>query len=400
MDRPPPFESLPSDTRALRLRAVRDGLIISGWLATGFALVVVTSVGQSFGYDAYSYWSIDFNDLYGRAMNNNFALGAFRYAPPIAYLFGPLGALPWWLFLWLWAALMLAIIFWLSGRWALVVLALPPIALELYHGNVHLLMAAAIALGFRYPWTWAFVLLTKVSPGIGVLWFAFRREWRSLAMALGATAAISLATYVVAPHHWSEWIASIFSNVCQPQFFSVPPAAPLRLPVAVVLLFWGARTDRPWTVPIAATLALPIIWPHGLTVALAAIPFLRRGDRAAAVPGWERAVSLRGFATLRGGLRGRSAAHRADRQRPGRAAHELGVGTAVPVREPALIAQRSVTGSQCVTRLRARMVRASSATLQYGRTKPQEDQLHGRNHHRLDRARRDRRLDRRLARQW
>ncbi|HYI21777.1 MAG TPA: glycosyltransferase family 87 protein [Candidatus Limnocylindrales bacterium] len=297
MDRPPPFESLPFDKRALRLRAVRDGLIISGWLATGFALVVVTSIGQSFGYDAYSYWSIDFNDLYGRAMNNNFALGAFRYAPPIAYLFGPLGALPWWLFLWLWAALMLAIIFWLSGRWALVVLALPPIALELYHGNVHLLMAAAIALGFRYPWTWAFVLMTKVSPGIGVLWFAFRREWRSLAIALGVTAAISLGTYVVAPHYWSEWVASIFSNLSEPQFFSVPPAAPLRLPLAVVLLFWGARTDRPWTVAIAATLALPIIWPHGLTVALAAIPFLRRGDRAALTPGWERAVSLRGFAT-------------------------------------------------------------------------------------------------------
>jgi hypothetical protein len=178
----------------------------------------------------------------------------------------------------------------------LVVLALPPIALELYHGNVHLLMAAAIALGFRYPWTWAFVILTKVSPGIGVLWFAFRREWRSLAIAFGATAAISLATYVVAPIYWSEWIASIFSNLSEPQWYSVPPPAPIRLPLAAVLLFWGARTDRPWTVPVAATIALPIIWPHGLTVALAAVPFLRRGDRAAAVPGWERVVSMRSFA--------------------------------------------------------------------------------------------------------
>jgi hypothetical protein len=296
MNRPPPFEALPADKRALRLRAVRDGLIISGWLATGFCLVVVSAAAQSFGYDAFSYWSIDFNDLYGRAMNSNFALGAFRYAPPIAYLFGPLGALPWWLFLWLWVALMLAIITWLSGRWTLVVLALPPIALELYHGNVHLLMAAAIALGFRYPWTWSFVILTKVSPGIGVLWFAFRREWRSLAIALGVTAAISLATFVVAPGYWSEWIASIVSNLSEPQFYSVPPPAPLRLPLAVALLFWGARTDRPWTVAVAATLALPIIWPHGLTVALAAIPFLRRGDRAAATPGWERAVSLQSFA--------------------------------------------------------------------------------------------------------
>ena len=46
-------------------------------------------------------------------------------------------------------------------------LALPPVALELYHGNIHLWIAAAIVLGFRYPWTWAFVLLTKVTPGVG-----------------------------------------------------------------------------------------------------------------------------------------------------------------------------------------------------------------------------------------
>src|SRR5688500_13992949 len=109
-DRPPPFEPLPVDDRALRRRAVRDGLIISGWLATAFTLIVVTYVGRSLGYDASSYWSIDFNDLYGRTLESNFTLGAFRYAPPIAYLFGPLGALPWWLFLWLWAALMLAAI--------------------------------------------------------------------------------------------------------------------------------------------------------------------------------------------------------------------------------------------------------------------------------------------------
>jgi hypothetical protein len=261
---------------------MRDGLIISGWLATGFALVVVTSIAHSMGYDAYSYWSIDFSDLYGRAISSNFALGAFRYAPPIAFLFGLFGALPWWLFLWLWLALMVALVAWLGGRWALVLLALPPIALELYHGNIHLLIAAAIVLGFRYPWTWAFVLLSKVTPGVGVLWFAARREWRSLAIALGATAVVSIATFVVAPHYWREWLDSIVSNLSEPQFYSVPPPAPIRLPLAALLVIWGARTDRPWTVGLAATLGLPIIWPHGLCVALAALPFLRRGDRAAA----------------------------------------------------------------------------------------------------------------------
>jgi hypothetical protein len=293
---PPPFESLPVPDRALRLRAARDGLIISGWLATGFLLVLVTSIVHSVGYDVYSYWSIDLGDLYGRAMGNNFTLGGFRYTPPIAFLFAGLGALPWWLFLWLWEAVMLALIAWFGGRWALLLLALPPVALELYHGNVHLLIGAAVLLGFRYPWTWAFVLLSKVTPGVGLLWFAVRREWRPLAIALGATTAIVIATAVVAPHYWREWLDSIFSNLAEPQYYSVPPPAPIRLPLAAVLVIWGARTDRPWTVPVAATLGLPIIWPHGLTVALAAIPLLRRGDRAALQPDWRAAVQPRTLA--------------------------------------------------------------------------------------------------------
>jgi hypothetical protein len=295
VDRPPPFEPLPADKAALRRRAVRDGLIIAGWLATIFILVVVPYAGRSLGYDAYSYWSISLDELYGRTQASNFTLGAFRYAPPIAFLFAPLGLLPWWLFLVVWEAIMLATVVWLGGRWALVLLALPPVALELYHGNVHLLMAAAIALGFRHPWTWSFVILTKVTPGIGLLWFAVRREWRALGIALGFTAAVSLVTVAVAPQLWREWIDSLVSNLYEPQFYSVPPPAPIRLPLAALLVIWGARTDRPWTVAVAATLGLPIIWPHGLCVALAAVPFLALGDRAASVPGWESAVSLRRY---------------------------------------------------------------------------------------------------------
>lgn len=294
----PPFEPLPADSRALRLRALRDGLIIAGWLATAVVYLIVTYHGRSFGYDAFAYWSLDFDDLYGRTLSNNFVLGSFRYGPPIAFLFGPLGALPWWLFIWVWQAVMLATIAWLGGRWWLVLLALPPVALELYHGNVHLLIAAAVALGFRHPWTWSFVILSKITPGIGVLWFAFRREWRSLAICLGATALVSIVTAIVAPHYWAEWIASILSNLDEPQHYSVPPPALIRLPLAVLLVAWGARTDRPWAVPVAAALALPIIWPHGLTVALAAIPFVRRGDRTARLPDWQGAARLRDYAAV------------------------------------------------------------------------------------------------------
>ena len=69
--------------------------------------------------------------------------------------------------------------------------------MELAGGNIHLLLAAAIVLGFRWPWTWSLVLLTKITPGIGLLWFVVRREWRNLTIALGGTAAIVAVSFVL-----------------------------------------------------------------------------------------------------------------------------------------------------------------------------------------------------------
>ncbi len=267
---------LPDERRQIRLRAVRDGLLISGLLATAFVLGIVPAVGRSLGYDAFAYWSIDPATLYEKTISGQYALGGFRYGPPIGLLFATFHALPWWLFLWIWIAVMVAALVFLGGRWSLALLAVPPLGLELEHGNVHLLIAAAIVLGFRWPWTWSFVLLTKVTPGIGLLWFAARREWRNLAIALGFTAAVSAAAYLLAPALWSQWVHALLVNSGQTQDYSVPSPLVIRLPLAILLVLWGARTDRPWTVGVAAMLALPIIWVHGLVVAFAAVPFLRR----------------------------------------------------------------------------------------------------------------------------
>jgi len=136
----------------------------------------------------------------------------------------------------------------------------------LYLGNIHMLLAVAIVLGFRWPAAWAFVLLTKITPGVGLLWFVVRREWRNLALALGATLAVTLAGVLVAPHMWYEWYQSL--RVTGPATGSnqVALPLPLRLVIAVVLVTWGARTDRRWTVVVAATFALPTMWFHGLAM--------------------------------------------------------------------------------------------------------------------------------------
>ena len=220
--------------------------------------------------------------------------GAFLYGPPLAQLFGILGHLPWPVFLVGWTGLLIATYAWITQRYALVLLGLfPPAILELINGNIHLLLAAAVALGFRYPWTWSFVLLTKVTPGIGLVWFAVRREWRPLAIALGATAAIAAVSFAARALDVAGVDRAAHRRVGQAGVRQGHPhpahdAAARRRCCIVV---WGARTDRPWTVAVAAFLAVPAMWWYSSVMLLAIIPIRRMqrdGTRRAAPAGPDR----------------------------------------------------------------------------------------------------------------
>ncbi|HEY8987552.1 MAG TPA: glycosyltransferase family 87 protein, partial [Candidatus Limnocylindrales bacterium] len=263
----------------VRLRAAKHALIIVGLLALPYIIILNQSVSR-FGFDAHAYWSVDLNDPYGQSLGNTSGFDAFRYTPAIAQLFSFFHLIPWELFFAVWFGAMIASLIWLTGRTWLVLLAFPPLALELYHGNIHLFMAMAIVLGFRYPIAWSFVVLTKVSPGVGALWFAFRGEWRKFAIAVVSTLAIAAVSYLVAPTLWREYAATMIDNLAYDPGYPYPVPIPLavRLAMSVAIVWWGARTNRRWTVPVAATLSLPIIWIHGLTLLIAAIP-LWRADR-------------------------------------------------------------------------------------------------------------------------
>ncbi len=276
---PPAAQGLSPAARTLppAVRALRDGAILAGLLFAAYLFVIVAPSAKTFGFDALSYWIYTINDPYAITHGT---MGSFVYSPVAARLFSFDSLLPWWVFLWLWTALLVGTVLWLGGRrrW-LWILAFPPVALELYHGNIHLLIAAAIALGFRYPAAWAFVLLTKVTPGVGLLWFAVRREWRSLGIALGVTAALVAVSLVVDFRLWGEWIeqqllVSLRQPPNQPQI-EIPLL--IRLPAAAALVTWGALTDRKWTVPLAAALSLPVLWIAGFAI-LAALPALGRPE--------------------------------------------------------------------------------------------------------------------------
>ncbi len=265
------------------------------WFAATVESVLVALVilgfqgGRGWGLDAWAYWGVDPVHPYSQTVGS---YGAFLYGPPIAQLFAIAGNLPWPVFLTGWTVLLIGVYAWTTKRYALALLGLFPAAiLELINGNIHLLLAMAVALGFRYPWTWSFVLLTKVTPGIGLVWFAVRREWRSLAIALGATALIAGVSFLLAPWMWREWIELLIAESSKPM---APKAIPIplwmRLPAAFLLVVWGARTDRPWTVAVAAWLAIPAMWWYSCVMLLAIIPINRwhREEQAARATGPDR----------------------------------------------------------------------------------------------------------------
>src|SRR6185503_14664177 len=116
-----------------RLRALRDGAIVAGLLFTAYLFVVVAPQANTVGFDALSYWVYSIDDPY-RITHGT--MGSFVYSPVAARLFQLDSLLPFWQFTFLWMAGLLATVLWLGGRrWWLAILAFPPVALELYHGN-------------------------------------------------------------------------------------------------------------------------------------------------------------------------------------------------------------------------------------------------------------------------
>lgn len=228
------------------------------------------------GQDARCYWQATLADPYLHSDWNDPI--AYVYSPAFLQLVSPLTALPWQAFMAAWTAILIATVRFLTGPRLLAAgLLFPFAAMEIAGGNVSLLLAAAIVIGFRWPAAWAIVLLTKITPGIGLLWFVVRREWRQLAIALGVTAAIVAVSFVLMPDQWRTWIDVVIRNAAAGKsgtWASLPIPLWIRLPAAVALVVWGARTDRRWTVPVASMLALPAVWYGGLSMLLAVIPLL------------------------------------------------------------------------------------------------------------------------------
>ena len=232
------------------------------------------------GQDARCYYQATLADPYLHSSWNDPI--AYVYSPTFLQLVSPLTTLPWQAFMAAWTGLLIGAVRFLTGPRLLAAgLLFPFTAMEVAGGNVSLLLAVAIAVGFRWPAAWSLVLLTKITPGIGLLWFAVRREWRSLFITLAATVVVVAVSAVLMPAAWRQWLDVIIANAGKGgTWASVPLPLLVRLPVAVALVVWGARTGRRWTVPVASMLALPALWYGGLSMLLGVIPLLPRATAA------------------------------------------------------------------------------------------------------------------------
>ena len=77
------------------------------------------------------------------------------------------------------------------------------------------------------------------------------------------------------PQQWRDWVDVVIANAGKGgTWASVPVPLWIRLPIAAAVVVWGARTDRAWTVPVAAMLALPALWYGGISMLLAVIPLM------------------------------------------------------------------------------------------------------------------------------
>ena len=273
--------------RPQTLRAMRDGAIVACLVLALAHLLGLLSIGV----DAYTYWTVDPSNPYTSSAPGD--ARAFFYSPAFAQVTAPIHLLPWTVFIALWTVLLTAALVWQAGLLTAIALLLVPVFVDLTVGNIHILLGAAIVLGFRWPWTWAFLFLTKITPGVGVLWFAFRREWRSLAIALGATAAIAGASFLYRPDLWREWLDLLVAATRAPNWeFIVPIPVWFRLPVSIALLYWGARSDRRWTVPLASCIALPVLWFNGFAMLLAIVPLLDLAAARSPAAAWLRRAPI------------------------------------------------------------------------------------------------------------
>ena len=245
--------------------------IVFGWIGL--------NLDGDYFRDALAYWRPDLDDLYGGRRVG--ILSTYLYSPAFAQLMWPFGLLPWPVFAALWSGLNLVVLVWMVGpilAAALFFLPFSPVVDEISTGNIHILLGAAIVIGFRWPAAWALPLLTKVTPGVGILWFAGARNWRAFLVGISVTLVIAAISFATIPDGWFEWIDTLRRSSqleVTGEVAVIPGPLWLRVFAGAAVAVMGGTFGLRWLAPVAATIALPVPWSSGMSLLVASLALTR-----------------------------------------------------------------------------------------------------------------------------
>jgi hypothetical protein len=261
----------------LRLRDLDARILWPLWIALGYALFVESqasfAVLHTLGGDAHAYWLTGHRDhLYvGGPMTQD----AYLYSPAFAQLIWPLTQLPWPMFCTVWLTGLTIAYAWLlrplPGPWAFT--ALLACGVAVVQGNITAFLAVALVFAASRPGSWMLAALTKITICLGPFWFAARREWNKLAVALGATAVVAAVSLALNPSAWSDWFTLVIHA-------RGDPSLPFRLATGIGLTIVAARRGSLWLLAPAMIITTPVVLgvvPY-LSL-LAAIPRLLRVEK-------------------------------------------------------------------------------------------------------------------------
>lgn len=261
-------------------------------LVVGPAVGIAYAAGGIRPVDADMVWRVAQGGIHYGAIWGADSTSRYVYPPVLAQAAVPLTALGWQGFLVAWETFVFVALWASTREWAVPVLIVSfgsvllwgldaplsnPVMLALV-GNLQSAVAAAIVIGLRQPAAWAGVLLTKIFPGAGVLWFVGAKRWNALAKVMLVTGFVTALSVVAAPGAWGEFLSFAVRNAgATPPEAVVPIPWAIRLPVASVVLLWAGRRERYWLVPIAAAWATPALYLWSwITLVVAALPLWTR----------------------------------------------------------------------------------------------------------------------------
>ncbi len=266
---------------------VRLGLL--GISIVGYAVCLqsllahgIYGYGGAGGGDVFAYWTAARHFLDGQPL---YAVGvggpaAFLYPPLFVQVIAPLGLLPFPIAVWTWRAMELLCLRVAVGSWrnaGLAMFYLPVIA-ELDAGNVHLAIAAVVALAMRGHAAWLGPGAVLKFASLAAIPVGLRADTRGTMTGLALGILAVALSVVLAAQLWRDYVAFMVAIPDQDySWYDLGRSIPIlpRLIVAGAVGIGAMRWRR--LAGLAATLALPVLWFHGLAVMVAALSPLPHG---------------------------------------------------------------------------------------------------------------------------